>query len=96
LLSADVSAMRVGDLESLATLGVGGFGRVELVQCRRRPSLVFALKRLKKQHVVETQQQEHVLSEKTVMLKCHSSFICRLEINIYYFLIIGNVIFIFH
>ena len=62
--------VELGDLEVIATLGVGGFGRVELVkvnmilivthmttndQCRdRRPSLVFALKVMSKQHLVET------------------------------------------
>merc|ERR1719365_386979 len=52
------------DLEVIATLGVGGFGRVELVKCRNRPSTAFALKCLKKQHIVGTQQQEHVFNDK--------------------------------
>ncbi|XP_023326889.1 cGMP-dependent protein kinase, isozyme 1 [Eurytemora carolleeae] len=66
------------DLEVIATLGVGGFGRVELVKCRNRPTLAYALKCLKKQHIVETQQQEHVYSEKNILLACRHHFITRL------------------
>ncbi|KAL3285204.1 hypothetical protein HHI36_019319 [Cryptolaemus montrouzieri] len=70
--------IRIDDLEVIATLGVGGFGRVELVQYTRKPSLTFALKCLKKQHIVDTQQQRHVFSERNVMLSCRSPFITRL------------------
>lgn len=69
--------IRLNDLEVVATLGVGGFGRVELVQYVQDPSLTFALKCLKKQHIVDTQQQEHVFSEKIIMMSCRSPFICR-------------------
>ena len=86
--------IELGDLEVISTLGVGGFGRVELVkvffkdmiyiflniyfQCRDRyPSQVFALKCMKKQHIVETLQQEHVLSERNILLSCNSQFITR-------------------
>lgn len=66
------------DLEVISTLGVGGFGRVELVKCRNKPSAAFALKCLKKQHIVETQQQEHVYSEKRILMSCRHHFITRL------------------
>ncbi|CAH1119440.1 unnamed protein product [Phaedon cochleariae] len=66
------------DLEVVATLGLGGFGRVELVQYTKDPSFTFALKCLKKQHIVDTQQQEHIYSERSIMMGCRSPFICRL------------------
>ncbi|CAG9761193.1 unnamed protein product [Ceutorhynchus assimilis] len=66
------------DLDVVATLGIGGFGRVELVQYTKDTSLTFALKCLKKQHIVDTQQQEHIYSERNIMLSCRSDFICRL------------------
>lgn len=69
--------IKLDDLDVIATLGVGGFGRVELVQYSRDHSLTFALKCLKKQHIVDTQQQEHVISEKIIMMSCRSPFICR-------------------
>ncbi|KAF5297410.1 hypothetical protein FQR65_LT01341 [Abscondita terminalis] len=70
--------MKLDDLDVIATLGVGGFGRVELVEYIYDKSLTFALKCLKKQHIVDTQQQDHIFSEKLIMMCCRSPFICRL------------------
>ncbi|XP_065357479.1 cGMP-dependent protein kinase, isozyme 1 [Calliphora vicina] len=71
--------MQLTDLEVVATLGIGGFGRVELVKAYQRNSVdIFALKCLKKRHIVDTKQEEHVFSERTIMLTCNSPFICRL------------------
>ena len=69
-------------MDVLATLGVGGFGRVELVTLRSSSSdpkvrRTFALKCLKKKHIVETQQQEHVYSEKRIMMACNHQFIAK-------------------
>lgn len=67
------------DLEVVATLGIGGFGRVELVKCVKKNSTqIYALKCLKKYHIVDTHQEEHVFSERSIMLACNSPFICRL------------------
>lgn len=76
--SKEYMDIELDDLEVIATLGVGGFGRVELVKCRNRPSVAYALKCLKKQHIVETQQQEHVFSEKNILMSCKHNFITRL------------------
>ncbi|NXX40673.1 KGP1 kinase, partial [Tricholaema leucomelas] len=56
-------------------LGTGGFGRVDLVQCRER---LFALKRIRKDWVVRKQQQEHVWTERRVLAGSHSPFVVRL------------------
>uniref|UniRef100_A0A182K5Y2 cGMP-dependent protein kinase n=1 Tax=Anopheles christyi TaxID=43041 RepID=A0A182K5Y2_9DIPT len=67
------------DLEVMGTLGVGGFGRVELVKLERNgDTQVYALKCMKKRHIVDTRQQEHMYSERKIMLACQSPFICRL------------------
>ncbi|KAA0718250.1 cGMP-dependent protein kinase 1 [Triplophysa tibetana] len=60
------------------TLGVGGFGRVELVQLKSDEMKTFAMKILKKRHIVDTRQQEHIRSEKLIMQEAHSDFIVRL------------------
>ena len=73
--------VELDDLEVVATLGVGGFGRVELVKCRKKPGVTYALKCLKKQHIVETQQQEHVFSEKNILMSCRHNFITRYSIT---------------
>lgn len=77
VLRADLQNIQLEDLDIVATLGIGGFGRVELVQCLHDKSKTFALKCLKKQHIVETHQQEHVYSEKEIMLRCRHPLICR-------------------
>ncbi|NWZ47430.1 KGP2 kinase, partial [Haliaeetus albicilla] len=53
-------------------LGTGGFGRVELVRSGER---LFALKQIRKDWVVRTQQQEHVRTERRVLAGSHSPFI---------------------
>lgn len=65
-------------------MGVGGFGRVELVQYKPEPSLTFALKCLKKVDMVQQQQQEHAYNEKNIMMSCNSPFICRYGVLIGY------------
>ncbi|KAF7235867.1 cGMP-dependent protein kinase 1 [Varanus komodoensis] len=61
-------------------LGTGGFGTVELVRSvdAGGPERLFALKRLRKDRVVEKRQQEHVLMEKKVLQQSHCPFIVRL------------------
>nr|CAH7753480.1 unnamed protein product [Callosobruchus chinensis] len=66
------------DLNLVRTLGVGGFGRVELVQHKDHKDWTFALKYIKKIDIVRMAQQEHVFNEKNLQMKCRSSFIVRL------------------
>ncbi|XP_058819146.1 cGMP-dependent protein kinase, isozyme 2 forms cD5/T2 isoform X1 [Topomyia yanbarensis] len=70
--------VRLSDLRVLATLGVGGFGRVELVQLAQDKSRSFALKQMKKSQIVETRQQQHIMSEKEIMSEANSDFIVKL------------------
>lgn len=69
--------LTLDDFDPRGTLGVGGFGRVELVTLRADPNKSFALKKLKKKMMVDQQQQEHVLNEKKIMQACDSAFICK-------------------
>jgi len=70
--------VQLADLKTVATLGVGGFGRVNLV--RHSPTdRVYALKVMNKAHVREMHQQEHVLNERHILITCHSDFIVRLH-----------------
>eukprot|EP00095_Tigriopus_kingsejongensis_P001110 maker-scaffold622_size123092-snap-gene-0.20 protein:Tk01110 transcript:maker-scaffold622_size123092-snap-gene-0.20-mRNA-1 annotation:"cgmp-dependent protein" len=77
-VSKEYANVTLNDLEVIATLGVGGFGRVELVHIAKDKSRTYALKCLKKKHIVETQQQEHVFSEKKIMMNCNHQFIAKL------------------
>ena len=77
----EYSNVTLTDLETKGTLGVGGFGRVDLVVLKSDSEKSFALKKLKKKVMVEQQQQEHVLNEKHIMQACDSPFICKLVLK---------------
>jgi len=62
----------------VATLGVGGFGRVELVTAGPN-NTPFALKKLKKIEINDVKQQQHILNEKEIMLGCNNPFIVQLH-----------------
>jgi cGMP-dependent protein kinase len=65
------------DLEIRRILGVGTFGRVKLV--RHKPTgQAYALKCMRKQQVVATKQQSHVLNEKRILASMDHPFILRL------------------
>ena len=78
LIFVEFEELTLDGLDVVATLGIGGFGRVALVQMAKDKTRTFALKCLKKRHIVDTQQQEHVYSEKKIMMTCRHQFIARL------------------
>lgn len=47
------------------------------VQLKSEETKTFAMKILKKRHIVDTRQQEHIRSEKQIMQEAHSDFIVR-------------------
>lgn len=72
LLFTEYEDLELKDLVRLATIGVGGFGRVVLVRNKKETTTlkVFALKQMKKVHIVETKQEEHVFNERRILLSC--------------------------
>lgn len=47
------------------------------MQLKSEEAKTFAMKILKKRHIVDTRQQEHIRSEKHIMTEAHSDFIVR-------------------
>ena len=47
----DYYKLEIKDLRYVVTLGIGGFGRVELVHLKQNSSKAFALKQMKKREV---------------------------------------------
>jgi len=75
----EFKALKLSDLRIIATLGVGGFGRVELVMIAGdSKTRSFALKQMKKSQIVETRQQQHIMSEKEIMEESDCQFIVKL------------------
>lgn len=77
-INEEFREVKLTDLHVIATLGVGGFGRVELVQLHQDPARSFALKQMKKSQIVETRQQQHIMSEKEIMGDANCEFIVKL------------------
>lgn len=67
---------RLEDIEIYHTIGKGGYGRVKLA--RAKSSLVFfALKVMKKAHLVKAKQTDHVHSEFLIMSRINNPLIVR-------------------
>lgn len=77
-INEEFREVKLTDLRVIATLGVGGFGRVELVQIQNDSSRSFALKQMKKAQIVETRQQQHIMSEKEIMGEANCDFVVKL------------------
>ncbi|KAF7633881.1 hypothetical protein Mgra_00006743 [Meloidogyne graminicola] len=74
----EFKCFELSDLKTIATLGIGGFGRVNLVKHIDRDNQVFALKILNKQHIKNKNQIEHVLNERNILMNCSCDFIIKL------------------
>ena len=77
-LDQELHSLTLKSLKWIATLGVGGFGRVELVTVSQNNNNAFALKKMKKSEIQDTKQQQHILNEKLIMQSCDSPFIVKL------------------
>ncbi|XP_018537849.1 cGMP-dependent protein kinase 2 isoform X1 [Lates calcarifer] len=77
MVSVFPSSRPFDHLEVIATLGVGGFGRVELVKVKGE-DITFALKVIKKKHVVDNRQEEHIHSERKILAEARSPFVVKL------------------
>ncbi|KAI7800103.1 putative cGMP-dependent protein kinase 1, partial [Triplophysa rosa] len=60
------------------TLGVGGFGRVELVTTLQHRKY-FAMKKVSKKHIVAKRQESHILLERRILQAIRCDFIVRLH-----------------
>uniref|UniRef100_A0AC35GIA6 cGMP-dependent protein kinase n=1 Tax=Panagrolaimus sp. PS1159 TaxID=55785 RepID=A0AC35GIA6_9BILA len=72
----DSTKIQLSNLKTIDTLGIGGYGRVNLVTYNNK---AFALKILNKAHLKKTNQKEHIKNEKNILLSCNSDFIVKLH-----------------
>ncbi|KAL3878954.1 hypothetical protein ACJMK2_031278 [Sinanodonta woodiana] len=78
-LETEMSKLKLEDLHMFKPLGVGGFGRVILVQDKNNIDETYALKVLDKKDIVTIGEQKQVLNEKNIMAELRSDFIVRLH-----------------
>ncbi|KAJ1947914.1 cAMP-dependent protein kinase catalytic subunit [Kickxella alabastrina] len=92
--------VRLDEFEVFRTVGTGSFGRVRLVR-HKVTNKYYAMKVLKKGHVVRAKQVEHVNSERRILAECNCPFIvnmlgtCQDRINLYFFMeyVVGGELF---
>ncbi|CAH1108714.1 unnamed protein product [Psylliodes chrysocephalus] len=75
---SEFSNLDLDEFDVIQTLGLGAYGRVQLIQHCRQKSLVFALKYIKKSEVKKPAQQQQVYNEKILHTSCNSPFITRM------------------
>lgn len=70
--------MTVDDFELLKVIGKGSFGKVMQVK-KKDTGRIYAMKIIKKSHIVERDEVSHTLAEKTVLTKINHPFIVPLK-----------------
>jgi serum/glucocorticoid-regulated kinase 2 len=74
-----IAAFRLEDYRFVKTLGKGSHGKVLLAERLTDPSDQYAIKILKKKHVVESKQLEHTLTEKKILSTFSHPFLVSLQ-----------------
>eukprot|EP00696_Hemimastix_kukwesjijk_P018859 gnl/Hemi2/7919_TR2732_c0_g11_i1.p1 gnl/Hemi2/7919_TR2732_c0_g11~~gnl/Hemi2/7919_TR2732_c0_g11_i1.p1 ORF type:complete len:403 (-),score=65.14 gnl/Hemi2/7919_TR2732_c0_g11_i1:211-1419(-) len=69
--------LSLADFQLLRTLGTGTFGRVKLCKFRG-DNKFYAIKILKKAHIIRLKQLDHILSEKNLLSRLAHPFIVRM------------------
>ncbi|OQR78656.1 cGMP-dependent protein kinase [Tropilaelaps mercedesae] len=75
---SDSSASHPAMMMMMISLWMDAFAQVELVQPVNDPTKSFALKVMKKAQIVETRQQQHIMSEKQILEETNCDFVIKL------------------
>ncbi|CAG9854015.1 unnamed protein product [Phyllotreta striolata] len=70
--------LHLNEFDVLQTLGVGAYGRVQLIQHLRQKNLVFALKYFHAAEIKKPAVQQQLLNERNLQTSCNSPFIARM------------------
>ena len=73
-------AISMDDFELMKVLGKGSFGKVMQVR-KKDTGRVYAMKIIKKSHIVQTDEVEHTLAERQVLAKINHPFIVSLKFS---------------
>ncbi|KAH9841440.1 AGC/Akt protein kinase [Rhodofomes roseus] len=73
-------SLTIDDFELITVIGKGSFGKVMQVR-KRDTSRIYALKTIRKQHIVERGEITHTLAERMVLARVNSPFIVPLKFS---------------
>ena len=65
----------------ITTIGKGTFGKIVLASLKQNPNNLFALKIIKKQYLVETNNVSHILNERRILQMIQCPFIVNLKFS---------------
>ncbi|ETO04336.1 hypothetical protein RFI_33060, partial [Reticulomyxa filosa] len=91
---------KLDEFENIGILGVGSFGRVSLVRDPHTKK-TYSLKKVRKNKVIETGQEDHVRNERDVLAELDNDFCCKMyatyqdKLNIYFLMeaVLGGELF---
>ena len=69
--------VRYEDFDILTNLGKGAIGKVVLAR-KRNTGKIYAIKSLRKDRILETEQVEYINTEKRIMENIENPFLCNL------------------
>lgn len=69
----------IEDFELLKVLGKGAHGKVLLCSRKNYPNLKYAMKILKKQHIIDANQLEHTIAEKMILSNGNHPFLVSMK-----------------
>ena len=79
---SNLKKLNFANLQRVKVLGLGSFGRVELVRYRNAPGeplQLFALKIQQKANIVASRQTKASMRERLLLEQCDHQFICNLH-----------------
>ena len=74
------SSLSINDFDLLKVIGKGSFGKVMQV-IKKDTKQIYALKTLRKQHIISRMEVTHTLAERTVLAKINNPFIVPLKFS---------------
>jgi serine/threonine protein kinase len=72
------SGMTIDDFEAIKLIGTGSYGRVILASYKKNDE-IYAIKMLKKKHLIKKNQVEHTLTERFILETIKHPFIISME-----------------
>ena len=73
-----LESLGLKDLKSITVLGIGAFGKVDLVQIKGLHNHSYALKKIRIQKKFDQKTLEHIDAEKQILVEVKCDFIIRL------------------
>lgn len=79
VIDPEYQAIKLHDLKLKTTIGIGGYGRVELSYLKTNEKQLFALKYMSRERMVRYDLVKNIQREKDIQIRCNHPFIVKLH-----------------